>query len=333
MRMLLHSTSLLLTLILASVALAQTSVPATQPATQVALPGRAASDFRPSLHGFGFVNSFTGSPLPAALRELKGPLGELIRESVESGTGAPSRFGLCGGMSLAAADLFMERTPRPTAIKPPAPGTDLYEWLHRRQESSLGSAGLFAIKFMTWMMLADPSTAPTTPTTPTAPSTSAPQIRTIAHATYDELGPILKRLDEGDLAPLGLVYVRAAGNSRAPQSQVGVPWENHQVLAYQAQRAAIKGVSDPGKATTKSSDAIPAGKITLWIYDPNFPNDDDARIELDVSDGQVRAVQITGKSERIPVRGVMAMPWTPQAVPAAITASNKPASAQPTQRR
>jgi hypothetical protein len=335
-----HKASLVLALALAldlalaltPAALAQSSgtAPSNQPRLSAqpaqpdapAVPSRAASDFRPSLHGFAFVNSFTGSPLPAALRELKGPLGDLIREGVESGTNAPSRFGLCGGMSLAAADLFLERTPRPAANKPPAPGTDLYEWLHRRQESSLGSAGLFAIKFMTWMMLPDAiSSTGTTNTT----STTATPLRTIAHATYEELGPILKRLDEGELAPLGLVYVRAASNSKAPESQPGLPWENHQVLAYQAQRNPTQAPPGAAKPDTKSLDSIPAGKITLWIYDPNYPNDDDARIELEVGDGQVRAVQVTGSGKRIPVRGVMAMPWVPQPVPAAVSAASKPA--------
>ncbi len=321
--------ALALALALTPAALAQSSgtAPSNQPRLSVqpaqpdapAIPSRAASDFRPSLHGFAFVNSFTGSPLPAALRELKGPLGDLIREGVESGTNAPSRFGLCGGMSLAAADLFLERTPRPAANKPPAPGTDLYEWLHRRQESSLGSAGLFAIKFMTWMMLPDATSV--TGTT----STTSPQLRTIAHATYEELGPILKRLDEGELAPLGLVYVRAASNSKAPGSKPGLPWENHQVLAYQAQRNPTQDHARAAKPDTKSLDSIPAGKITLWIYDPNYPNDDDARIELEVGEGQVRAVQFTGSGKRIPVRGVMAMPWVPQPVPAAISAASKPA--------
>ncbi len=274
---------------------------------------RKADEFRPSLHGFAFVNSFTGSPLPASLRAIKGPIGELLRDGIESGTGAPNHFGLCGGMSLAAADLFMERKARPGATRPPEPGTAMYEWLHQRQESSLGTGGLMALKFMTWMALPDP-----------APAKDERGVRTIAHATFEEIGPVLRRLEKGELVPLGLVYVRSSSNASAPASEAGLPWENHQVLAYRARRpesdAGVAPSSEvPEKGGPKDAEAPPAaGQVTIWIYDPNYPGDDEARIVLDITSDQARAVQVTGAGRRRRVRGVMGMPWSAKPVPAEI---------------
>ncbi len=56
---------------------------------------RSFADFRPSLHGFRFTNHFTGSPLPFSLGGL------------EKHLNLPNDFGLCGGMSFAAADFFL----------------------------------------------------------------------------------------------------------------------------------------------------------------------------------------------------------------------------------
>ena len=55
----------------------------------------SAKDFKPSVHGFHFRNNFSGSPLPSGL----GFLNSLVS--------TPSQFGLCGGMSAAAADFFI----------------------------------------------------------------------------------------------------------------------------------------------------------------------------------------------------------------------------------
>jgi hypothetical protein len=296
-------------------------------AGQRAQEPRSAAEFRPSVHGFLFVNRFTGSPLPAALRALKGPIGEIVREGVQEGTGAPNRFGLCGGMSLAAGDLFMARVPRPDATRPPEPGSALYEWLHQRQESSLGSGGIMALKFMSWMSMPDPIGKEGEGTDE---GNAAASSGTIAHATFAELGPIVRRLEKGELVPLGLVYVRSSGNTRAPDSEAGLPWENHQVLAYRVDHEGSGAAGEqrveggPGMERPERDGATSGGEkpalierdpVTLWIYDPNYPGDDGARIELSVGRDEARAVQVTGNGRRIRVRGVMSMPWTARPVP------------------
>ncbi|MFN0130921.1 MAG: hypothetical protein ACKVW3_00060 [Phycisphaerales bacterium] len=94
------------------------------------------AEFRPSLHGFRFVNSFTGSPLPFGLGKA------------EKSLNVPNRFGLCGGMSFAAADFFLAARPRPDARQPPTQGDPLYNFLYGRQVVSLGTMGVMAAKFM-----------------------------------------------------------------------------------------------------------------------------------------------------------------------------------------
>ena len=73
--------------------------------------------FLPSKHGFEFRNVFRGSPLPALLRNAEsGPL-RAMRAGVDAGL--PTEYGLCGGMSLAAADFYLSRaTPIQTTTPP-----------------------------------------------------------------------------------------------------------------------------------------------------------------------------------------------------------------------
>jgi hypothetical protein len=321
-------------------------------ASAVASDRRPASEFVPSVHGFAFVNSFTGSPLPASLRRLEGSLGKALRDGIEL-AGAPNQFGLCGGMSLAAADLFVARIEPPPTTTPPKPGTALYEWVHQRQESSLGDGGLLALKFMQWMLLPD-GRNPLDP--PPPPGDATPSERTIAHETFDELGPILTRLSRDELVPLGLVYVRAAGNTRAPRSQPGLPWDNHQVLAYKAswhenpaelakpEIAREKKLDMPPAATPKDAASLRSGRVTLWIYDPNYPDNDRVRIDVDVvvdeaveaaeageadeaapPRGTARCVQVIRDEPRRAraVRGMMLMPWKPSPIPGDVTTPSK----------
>src|SRR4051812_37428544 len=86
---------------------------------------RSFADFRPSLHGFAFRNDFQGSPLPINLG------------SAERALKPPSHYGLCGGMSSAAADFYLAGCPIPIHATPPAHGTPLYTYLYTRQSASL----------------------------------------------------------------------------------------------------------------------------------------------------------------------------------------------------
>jgi hypothetical protein len=147
------------------------------------------------VHGFHFVNSFTGSPLPVPM------------PAAEERLGLPNKFGLCGGMSSAAADLFLAGAAVPGDSTPPERGTPLYDYLYQRQASTLAPMGVGAARFVEWMQLPEEGTDGT-------------------HArTQSELPGILTLLERGEPAMLGLVLVsRERGGSKA--------WENHQILAY-----------------------------------------------------------------------------------------------------
>jgi hypothetical protein len=215
---------------------------------------RSFASFRPSRHGFRFVNSFTGSPLP-----LEGWTKEL---------GVPERFGLCGGMSCAAADLYIAGVEVPGGTTPPERGAALYDYIYQRQVSTF-ALGAMAMKFIEWMEAPEEGERGT-------------------HArTAEELPQILAALDEGRPVVLGLVFVaRTSGGAQRKA------WENHQVLAYAAER-------------------LPMGVVELRIYDPNFPGADDAVIRYVPSPDGVRIARIVPGRGRKAVRGFFAMPYTP----------------------
>jgi hypothetical protein len=166
-----------------------------------------AEGFIPGKQGFGFRNIFKGSPLPAALRGASSVPMKAVSFELNSGLGLPSEFGLCGGMSLAAADFYLAKRPVPDLTKPPEQGTPLYEYLYQRQADSMGPLGVMALKFWTWMKLPDHSD--------TGDCTQK--------LTAGELPGIVKRLKARQLVPIGLVLTN---------STEGKLWENHQILGY-----------------------------------------------------------------------------------------------------
>lgn len=255
------------------------------PAAPVAsAPVHDGRTFRPSVNGFHFVNSFDGSAAPPALREADGGLLGLIRGATESTVG--DRFGLCGGMSASAADYFLAGRTPPSTREVPGETSTLRDYLFERQVDSLGALGLMAAKFVERMALPDVSAF-----VAGAGGVGGRWTDSAAARTAPELGPILMRLDRGDLVPLGLVHVRVGGGSAI--------WENHQVLAYAYERG--------------------DGVLTLRVYDPNAPLDDGAVVRL-VREGdaggpeQWRGAleyghQADGRMKRRPVRTLFAMPY------------------------
>jgi hypothetical protein len=252
-------------------------VPTAEPestAPQPEIRPRPELPFRPSLHGFAFTNSFEGDPLPDLLRQTA--LARIARrQGKAAGLAVPDRFGLCGGMSAAAADFYRAARAVPDVTKPPREGDPLYAYLKQRNLDSLG-AGVMAMKFIEWMNL---------------PESSEGDCTSVRTAT--ELASIEVLLGRHGLTPIGLVYVDVAS---------GKPWENHQVLAYRMEQR--------------------AGSAVLYMYDPNFPHDDHARLEIQLTqDGLGRqvanVVQRTTRWESWgrPVRGVFAMPYAPRVPP------------------
>lgn len=247
--------------------------------TDTAAPPRPISEFKPSLHGFKFVNSFSGSPLPIKLGGL------------ERAIGVPQRFGLCGGMSFAAADYFLAQQQIPALARPPADGTPLYKYISTRQADSLGEKLAHAPRFAHWMRRADDGFAGT------------------RELTLAELAGIESAIADQKPAHLGLVF-SSRGQKR--RGSGGATWENHQVLCYAVRR--------PSPMTTD-----------LCIYDPNYPGSDDAVIRCTIQPvtwdtaaplGNWRIPIFGATCERIvprrsrePVRGVFAMNYTPRTPP------------------
>jgi hypothetical protein len=231
--------------------------------------------FRPSANGFAFVNHFTDSPLPFSFGGL------------EHKIGAPTVFGLCGGMSFAAADLFLAGQAPPLRTTPPVKGEKLYDYIQQRQLTSLGPRMTLAVRIGRWMGLPDSGPFGT---------------RTL---TVEELGGMQALLAKGQPVVLGLVFNHHSAN-RDASGPAGVPWENHQVLAYDE-------TSSPGL-------------VSFRIYDPNYPKRDDAEIRclLRISGsvtvgpwGSVRMPLLGVECERAvgarvptPIRGMFAMPYS-----------------------
>jgi hypothetical protein len=151
--------------------------------------------FLPSQHGFAFVNTFKGSPLPPNLRSLERVLGSTL----------PERFGLCGGMCLAAADFFTADVPIPTDTTPPADGDPLYAALYQRQLDSFSGLSL-PLRVLQLMTATDRGE------------------NGLFALTAKELPAVRARLAKGELVPLCLILGKADGKTK--------PWDNHQILAY-----------------------------------------------------------------------------------------------------
>lgn len=162
-------------------------------------PAPSFADFRPSHHGFAFVNSFRGSPLPVSLGRLERTLN------------IPDRFGLCGGMCFAAADYYLAGRDIQKEIPdrhPPENGTPLYQYLYSRQAASLGTMAMMFTKFVEWMDLSERGQDGT-------------HERTLA-----ELPAILEAIQSGKPVMIGLVLVDGRDTREV--------WRNHQILAYRA---------------------------------------------------------------------------------------------------
>jgi hypothetical protein len=245
------------------------------PAPQLAPAGPC--NFRPSRHGFKFANYFA---LPAAITR------PLSRLGIPIGSGA---YGLCGGMSCLAGDLFAFRIRVPTRTTVPPIGSRFYNKLVQRQLDSLKlnlvsvpGTGIplpvpmpgFAapvLKFWAWMGLPDSGRGST------------------AERTTAEVRRIVATLRRGRFAVLGLVLVSRSSGSLT---------DNHQVLAYCVWERT-------------------PNHFEFAIYDPNHPLRDDVRIEVRIVGGEARARHLVpsrggGAPTPLRIRGFFQMPYAPK---------------------
>ena len=165
--------------------------------SQYYLPESQPVHFLPSQDGFKFANLFPGVQLPFTI-----PFFPNMRRITGD-------YGLCGGMSAAAADFFLDARPVPPATTPPNRGTVLYRYLFRRAMDSF-AMGESVLRFARWMALPD----------------DGPQ--GVWRQTQPELEKLRAALDQHRLQPIGLVIT--AGTTLSQISQL--VWSNHQVLAY-----------------------------------------------------------------------------------------------------
>ena len=155
-------------------------------------------------------------------------------------------YGLCGGMIYAVMDYFEAKLPVPANLTAPSSGP-LFDYIVNRQIES------FDLPFglMKYVVLMNPFL----PDSETAASKlgAAPHGR-VWRMMKVEWPRIKKDLDNGKLSPLGLVREKSLN-----------PFEirrHHQVLAY-------------GYDWNENN-------LIIHIYDPNFPNDDDVTLSLNM---------------------------------------------------
>jgi hypothetical protein len=245
--------------------------------SRVAVPG-----FTPSVNGFGFSNSWSDELPVVTLGWLWNRMREAILRdnSRELGLGGElvdtlgigevpedwipithADSGLCGGMTFAAIDYFRAgRLPdlpaiddTGTFVSPDSESDPLFRHVRDRLLDSFDVIGCGP----RWVSY----------TSPVYPDDDEGALQTLgimkgkAWVTYREEWPRIRReLDEGRLAPLGLV--------QSDEFDIGA---NHQVLAYAYEQS--------------------AQTVKLWVYDPNVPGQaaapalaDDLHYEFDTTD-------------------------------------------------
>ncbi len=166
--------------------------------TKFFLPENPPVEFLPSMHGFKFVNAFSGYFLPFSTPAFM------------SSRKVTSTYGLCGGMCASAYDFALARKPIPDLLSTPHQGTKLHRYLFQRQMDSLGGLGQEVVKVAQWTSLPDDS-----------------MVGTIRR-TADEFVQIRQKLDQRNLVILALIYAHASSLKELAK----VIFDNHQVLAY-----------------------------------------------------------------------------------------------------
>jgi len=196
--------------------------------------------FLPAVHGFKFRNSFSGYPVPFDIPFLPE---------------ASDNYGLCGGMSAAACDFYAAGRPIPAAESVPAKGTQLYDYLYKRQLATLGQSASYILKFLAWMGLPDDNVHGTRSLT-----------------LREELPEVRRELEQARPAVIGLVYVSSTESLHL--------WENHQVVAYaisdssESPSSFVLRVYDPNHPArddiTISCDKVRVARVRFLFWWRNF---------------------------------------------------------------
>lgn len=175
-------------------------------------------------------------------------------------------LGLAGGLCWAALDRYLRGTTIPRDLDAPEPGSALHSELRQRQVAAL--AGLWP-RIRAWQDRPDGSWRDRLPV-------PLPfQGRDLASGTRAEWRGLRRRLDTGQ--PVLLTLLPGGGGYDRPRAV-------RQVLATGWSRSGTR--------------------VTLTLYDPDCPGDDDIRLAFDLA-GELDA-RLTGGAE---VRGFFAVPY------------------------
>lgn len=187
--------------------------------------------------------------------------------------------GLCGGMAFAARDWFEARRPIPTDPTAPAdPNDPLYRFIVDRLIASFDLPD-GVVPYVTYM-------AEQYPADDRDPLAALGHLASRAGVLARRTWPAVQRtIDSGHPCPLGLVMV--ASNDLADLKH------QHQVLAYGYQ--------------------VEATKLTVWVYDPNSPLDDDITISYDTA----RTDQPIVVTHNVDSHGPLVCAFTPRYSPKA----------------
>lgn len=154
--------------------------------------------------------------------------------------------GLCGGMAFTVADFYEAKRPVPPDTDPPGPDTPLYKYIVQRLLDSFN----LPVGVGRYLELMQP-VFPDVGLGFGLPGRASVMVR-------DEWPRIQSQLDAGHPVPLGLIKVK----SDEPED-LG---KNHQVLAYGYD---LNGTD-----------------LSIWLYDPNYPNNDGVNLQLSVASAQ-----------------------------------------------
>jgi hypothetical protein len=218
----------------------------------------------------GFLPSTKGFHFPNHWPEVPVTRIQVMR-GLEVPIGDASK-GLCGGMVYAVRDLVRVGAPVPADRTAPATGP-LYEYIGRRLIDSFDLPS-GPMKYYAWMAMPDADTSLLG---------LAVVNRGVGTRTVDEEWPQIRGdLDRGHVSCLGLVCAKSYD-----PFDLG---ENHQVLAW---RYRVRG-----------------DEVTIWVYDPNQPGNDDAHLRFHTSDpASGIEVRFSGSSKQ--VRGIFRAPYRP----------------------
>lgn len=198
----------------------------------------------PAVEGFLPSNSGFHFPNRFAHVPLRSFAIPLIGGTITLGDAAN---GLCGGMVYTVADYFAQHQAPPPTTTPPQDGP-LYEYLvDRLFESWDIPAGI--LHYLELM-------SPELPDFGVGENPLSFLSRSRASIMIQDEWPRIRQdIDAGRLSPLGLIKTKSTD-----PAQLG---QNHQVLAYAYD---LEGTN-----------------LTLKLYDPNAPDDDDATISLSIA--------------------------------------------------